>query len=314
MNKLQDIKKEFLSGSINKSTFAETMYAEHSSLFAYPEYLKTVNVAEIRLRPDGVIVEIKDPHILMVCPLGDKRTAPMEILNFGDYEFEEVQFIRRVIEQLGGAQTRFFDIGANAGLYSLAFSHYFPGISGAAFEPVPTTFASLEKNLKLNGADTAVKAHNLGFSDTPGYLVFYTYPSQSGASSMTHNVDSPDVREVRCRVERLDDYCTASGAKIDFIKCDVEGAELLVFRGGVKMLERDQPVVFAEMLRKWSANYGYHPNDIISLFKNLGYGCFVMQGEHLKTCETVTTETIETNYLFLHRTKHADLICGFVKS
>jgi len=311
MSKLQQIKGAFCEGQMDKEKFIQTMYAEHSHLFAYPEWLGQVNIAELRIRPDGIVAEFKDPGVVMECPAGDTRNAPIEALNFGDYEHDEVQFVRRVVDRLGGMSACFLDIGANAGFYTLALAHYFPGINGAAFEPIPQTYALLQRNLRLNRV-TQVRALNLGLSDQSGELAFYTYPSLSAAASMTRNLDAPDVREVRCAVVRLDDYCQANGVTADFIKCDVEGAELCVFRGAEKLLARDCPAVFAEMLRKWCAKYDYHPNDLIRFFEQRGYGCFVIHGSRLNACAAVTEQTVETNFLFLHRGRHAKLLTEWV--
>lgn len=311
MSKLQQIKDSFRAGQMDKAAFIQAMSAEHSHLFAYSEWLGQVNIAELRIRPGGIVAAFRDPGVLMECPAGDIRIAPMEALNFGDYEREEVQFVRRVIDRLGGAVARFLDIGANAGFYSLALAHYFPGIRGLAFEPVPQTFALLQRNLELNGV-TQVQALNLGLSDQGGELLFYTYPSLSAGAAMRRNHDAPDMREVRCAVVRLDDYSQAHETKADFIKCDVEGAELFVFRGGEKLLARDCPAIFAEMLRKWCAKYDYHPNDLIRFFSQLGYGCFVIRGSRLNVCAAVTEQTVETNFFFLHRERHAGLLADWV--
>ncbi len=95
---------------------------------------------------------------------------------------------------------------------------------------------------------------------------------------------------------------------VDFIKCDVEGSELFVYQGGLETLKKYKPVVFSEMLRKWSAKFGYHPNDIIALFKNIGYQCYVITVDnYLKEITEVTEETVETNYFFLHGEKHGKI-------
>ena len=66
--------------------------------------------------------------------------------------------------------------------------------------------------------------------------------------------------------------------------------------------------MFTEMLRKWCAKYEYHPNDIIAFFERLGYDCYVPRLERLAPCAIVTDATLETNFLFLHRSKHEQLI------
>lgn len=97
--------------------------------------------------------------------------------------------------------------------------------------------------------------------------------------------------------------------KVDFIKCDVEGTELFVYEGGKKTIEKYRPIIMSEMLRKWAHKFNYHPNDIINLLTELGYQCFVInENSNLKKFDKVLEETVETNYYFLHKEKHAYII------
>jgi hypothetical protein len=117
------------------------------------------------------------------------------------------------------------------------------------------------------------------------------------------------MSKLECAADTLDNYMAVNNIeKIDFIKCDVEGAEYFVFQGGHKTLGENKPIVFTEMLRKWAAKFGYSPNDIIAYFTNFGYKCFVSDAGKLRQFGTVTEETLETNYFFLHGIKHQEII------
>lgn len=96
--------------------------------------------------------------------------------------------------------------------------------------------------------------------------------------------------------------------RLDFIKCDIEGAELFALRGGKKTIEKYKPILFVAMLQKWSAKFNYHPNDIIRLMKKVGYHCFEINGEHLSWLSVMTDETVATNFFFLHTEKHMEEI------
>ena len=307
MNRLLLLKKKFQSGVVDKATFVTEMYDLHKHLFDYPEALADTNISGFKISRQGIFADFIDPPISMICQPKDMRMAPVEAFNFGDYEPNEIQAVCRIIEKIGGSGCVFFDIGANAGFYSLSLNAFFPGIKGIAFEPIPTTYATLLKNLDINKVSN-VRALNLGLADKEGELLFYTYPSQSGSSSMTRNVNSNDTIEIRCKVAVLDDFCEQEKSSVDFIKCDVEGAELFVFKGAAKLISRDKPVVFTEMLRKWCAKYGYQPNDIIAFFDRLGYSCLSILDKEIKECDEVTESTIATNYLFMHRVKHRKMI------
>ncbi|MFO0123965.1 MAG: FkbM family methyltransferase, partial [Inhella sp.] len=122
-----------------------------------------------------------------------------------------------------------------------------------------------------------------------------------------------DARRVVGLTLTLDDWARNTGAAPDYIKVDVEGAELLVLQGGQATLAQHRPKVFAELLRKWSAPFGYHPNDVLTLMAGLGYGCWAVGPHGNRRLLEVTDDTSETNYAFLHHEAHADTIAALVR-
>ncbi|HLO94734.1 MAG TPA: FkbM family methyltransferase, partial [Burkholderiaceae bacterium] len=137
---------------------------------------------------------------------------------------------------------------------------------------------------------------------------FYFYPEGSVNASSVNVSERRDAELITCHVERLDDFVSNNKLHVDFIKCDVEGAELFVFQGATETLQRDKPIVFTEMLRKWAAKFNYHPNEIIALFASFEYRCFYAGENALKELAEMTDETVETNFFFLHAKKHQQLI------
>ncbi len=95
---------------------------------------------------------------------------------------------------------------------------------------------------------------------------------------------------------------------IDLIKCDVEGAELFVFQGGMKAIAKCRPIIFCEMLRKWAAKFAYHPNDIVALLRDAGYRCFAAENGTLVEVIRVDDTTQATNFFFLHEQAHTRLL------
>ncbi len=309
---IKQLKEQFSKGELDKATFIEQMYTHaHAGLFDFANELANTNIQEIRVLPEKVIAVFSDPEIQMLCPAGDRRIAPVEAFNFGDFEAAEIRIVIELLRCLGKDDITSFDIGANAGFYSLVLSARFPGIHGLAFEPVPTTYNMLQENFRLNGVNR-IEARNLGLSNQFGRLDFVVSDTHSGASYISQGNGAEGGELVHCEVRTLDSQVAESEWSPDFIKCDVEGAELLVFQGGEQTLRRHQPIIFTELLRKWAKKFQYHPNDLIAFLHGCGYDCFVPQGSRLGAFFEVTEDTLETNYLFLHREKHADLIKDFL--
>ena len=169
------------------------------------------------------------------------------------------------------------------------------------------TFKYLKINIRLNDASN-LQAYNLGLSDQTGEQVFYFRPEESVSASIADLNEDKKARKVVCKIVRLDDFVSKKKLKVDFIKCDVEGAEILVFKGAIETISKNKPIIFAEMLRKWSAKFAYHPNEIIKLLKNIDYDCFTIKDGSLKKLLKITASTVETNFFFLHTKKHESKI------
>lgn len=303
MNKLINQKKQFLNGQLAKNEYLEKIYAHHTYLFDYSEFMKGTDISKIEIEDDSIIFTCRDSQIKLICAKGETRSVPLTILNLGDYESDELNMQLRLIQD----GDTVFDIGGNIGWYALHVAKARPGSVIRSFEPVPWTFNVMQKNILLNNMNN-IQSHNFGFSDKAGEFEFFFDPAISGNASLVNVAEKENIQVFKCKVNTLDDYVKDENLKIDFIKCDVEGAELFVFKGGEATLKKNQPIIFTEMLRKWSAKFNYHPNAIIDFFRTLNYSPYVINGEMLRKFDRVDDNTEETNYFFLHNTKHADLI------
>ena len=117
--------------------------------------------------------------------------------------------------------------------------------------------------------------------------------------------------EVEVRFGTLDEYFSANKLdRFDLLKADVEGSEILVLRGGRRTIEEFRPLIFLELLRKWSRPFGYHPNDAIRMLGNIGYRCFTFGKEGLIPFHEMNEETIEKNFFFAHPLVHRDWLSG----
>lgn len=307
MNSIIRTHDQFQAHQIDKPTFIQRMFEQHhAKLFDYAAYLNKTNIKKIEIEGGEVIMTSRDRGVRIACSSADYRIAPIETLNFFDYEKDESAMMERLISD----GDTFFDIGANIGWYAINIGVARRSSKIFCFEPIPKTFGYLKKNLALNPTHN-IEAHNFGFSNKTGEFTFYYYPEGSGNASSANVTGRTDVETVQCEVRTLDDYTAAhgiNGTHVDFIKCDVEGAELMVFQGGLQTIKRDLPIVFSEILRKWSAKFNYDPNDIFDFFRVLGYKSFTVSRSRLKEFNVMKDQTIETNFFFLHSVKHENQI------
>lgn len=144
------------------------------------------------------------------------------------------------------------DIGANIGCTALLFAELSKRVY--AFEPSPTTFKFLEKNILRSGlANIYLKNIGIGEEAVESTLTFAPsnrsggFVSDQMQASVGHTVEKISIcplDEVISRLELRD---------IDFIKIDVEGFEPHVLHGAVKTLSACRPVVVLE-LNHWCLN------------------------------------------------------------
>jgi FkbM family methyltransferase len=147
-----------------------------------------------------------------------------------------------------------FDIGAHIGLHTVLLSELV-GAAGVvhAFEPNAGKATALARTVAAL-PNAHLNAFALG--EAEGCVPLYIPEDESMASLADWTYGREwHRRRTTCEVKRLDDLIARGELPDpDFIKCDVEGAELAVLRGGVAMLNRaEAPIVLYEV-NQWAAH------------------------------------------------------------
>lgn len=182
------------------------------------------------------------------------------------YEPHELEAIRRY----GPKDGVYLDIGANVGLLSLAMRE----IAGSAakifvVEPNPHAHGLLCAVMKLNHVHPA-GIWPVAISNECGSIPFQVSRRDSlGVMSSLQRTDPGAVTEiVPCLT--IDALCR-EWPKLDYIKIDIEGAEILALRGAIETLDRLRPVVQVEVHGPFLAAFGQTLDDLFSLMKRHRY-------------------------------------------
>lgn len=168
------------------------------------------------------------------------------------------QLAPRLLAQLCRPSDVFVDVGAHIGSVIAEVQHNCPNARIVAFEAMPDKVAWLTRKFPT------VTVHCCALSDQTGEAQFFVNLSQSGYSSLAEQKGS--VSRITVAMKRIDDILEWA----DLIKIDVEGAELGVLRGAVRLIERCQPLIMFESGP--GDVLGFTKEGIFKFFFERGYG------------------------------------------
>lgn len=141
------------------------------------------------------------------------------------------------------------DLGANVGFYSLLLAHLVgPGGRVHAFEPDPQSSRWLLENIRRNRLEQ-ITPWSVALGSTDGVVDLHLDLVASRGTSVREGWDLgfDPFRRQRMRVPsaRLDNLDVGL---VDFVKMDVEGAELELLRGAETVLSQSRPTLLIEVI------------------------------------------------------------------
>ena len=141
------------------------------------------------------------------------------------------------------------DVGANVGVYTMLAAELV-GRSGHvhAFEPDPQSMSYLLMTVNRNRLTERVTLWNVAASDRAAKGQLYLDLKTARTTSLNADAYSPDAQirqPLVVSTARLDDLITQPP---QFLKIDVEGAELAVLAGAAGLLREHHPVLLVEVL------------------------------------------------------------------
>src|SRR5256886_4843184 len=206
--------------------------------------------------------------------LAEKSALDQELI-YDEFERMETEFVMRFLRR----DMTVVDAGAHHGLYTLLASKRV-GWDGhvIAIEPSLREGIRLEKHLRMNRcSNTELVPCALG--ENPGEEDLYLVDGeQDWCNSLRRPAVSEPIHTVRVPVRRLDDVLAESGvSKVDFVKLDVEGAELSVLYGAMKLLHREsRPAILAEVRDTRTQPWGYAAREILQFLVRMDYRWFAI--------------------------------------
>jgi FkbM family methyltransferase len=198
-----------------------------------------------------------------------------------------------------------FEVGAHFGYYAKEFADFHEkSCQVYCFEPVTYTRSILEK---VVGSISNVFIYPFAFSSKAGVEKIYIPVKKSGKmgpglSHLGKEQGRDYVIEI-IALQTMDDFVNKMALQsLDFINCDVEGAELLVFQGGEECITRFLPTVNCEINSSHTQRMGYQPGKIFEFFLSRGYKAFRTQDKD-ELINVPGYIDSSGDYIFIHPTK-----------
>lgn len=188
------------------------------------------------LGPDQVLtVVVRDTPIRLYLPLAHTDLIQRFILQFRT--LFEIDLLNAVRDSIPPGAT-VIDAGANIGTHSLFFALICGAAEVISFEPMRVSYEILQRNIALNEVN-AIRAVNAALGTRPGSATLHFFSHwNTGAAMLDAGRDGP------YRVTTIDELGLA---RLDFLKLDVEGAQLAVIAGAMQTIARCRPKIWVEL-------------------------------------------------------------------
>lgn len=184
------------------------------------------------------------------------------------YDAQTIEIMRRVLHPGSVA----IDIGAHQGGMLRHVLRFAPGSEHIAVEPIPELSESLRARFPR------CRIVQAALADRVGIATFQHVTRAPALSGLKRRVDlsaNEPVHEITVPVETLD-HLVPPDLPIAFIKMDVEGGELGVFRGGRETLRRCRPVVVFESGLGGADSYGTKPAELFAAISEPGLALYLL--------------------------------------
>lgn len=167
------------------------------------------------------------------------------------------------------------DVGANIGYYTLLAAKLV-GPSGKvyAFEPEPKNFSILSKNISINNFRNVVVLPKAASDKNDKAFLYLSETNNEG-----HRIYNLGEGRKKIEIESvsLDDFFVGQEEKIDFIKIDVEGAEMAVLEGMRHILKCNRNIkIIIEFKPFILKKSHFDPNEFLKILLNVGFKIYLI--------------------------------------
>ncbi len=219
----------------------------------------------------------------------NKKGLALSISHYGTYEKLEAKIMEEKIK-VGNITV---DVGANIGLHTLNMARIV-GNTGRvfAFEPDPSNFEILEKNVKINNYQNIILEQK-AVGDKHGRTTLYQ--SDNPGNHRLFPLTKQAKGQIQVELTSLDKYFIDSNLanKINFIKIDVEGFEFSVLKGMKNILKNNKKIkILFENMQINTIQAGFTPIKVLNYLTSYDFKLFCLDDSTKKLLHVSNNEEI----------------------
>jgi FkbM family methyltransferase len=199
------------------------------------------------------------------------------------------------------------DVGAAGGAHLLVMAKQAgPRGTVLGFEPRPRSLRMLRALVRASGLADRVRLHQQALADRVGTMALRipVVPTRAHFHGSTEDRATAAAfarlphREIEVPTAPLDEVLAAEGlSRLDVLKLDVEGAELLVLSGATRVLTELRPIVVLEADDLHQARFDATADDVLATVREHGYRIYRYRRAALE--EVAGAVDDEDDYVFV---------------
>ena len=174
-----------------------------------------------------------------------------------------------LIDRIRSARS-FADVGANLGYFSMVAGVARPGIPIFAFEMDETLRPIIERNLKLNGIDSATIVSS-AISSISGQRVNYVPHPFSFLGKVANESIEPYPLQLSTTTLCLDDFFGRQDVLPNLVKMDIDGCEMAALRGMELILDQEDLVMLLEVHARLLPHFGSSLKEVEQFLAERGF-------------------------------------------
>ena len=166
----------------------------------------------------------------------------------------------------------FLDVGSHIGIVTLPIAKVMRETGKVySFEPSRKNLFFLRFHLKINNIKNVKVIDKVVSSKKNSNSSFYESEDTTGMNSIIPLEEKKITHHTKLESISLDYFCLQNEIIPDFIKVDIEGSEIELLKGSIKIMKKYKPIFFLSYHPYHIKKLGYKDDDFFKIIDKMNY-------------------------------------------